>query len=496
MVTFVDRVTLHLRAGKGGNGCVSVRREKFKPLAGPDGGNGGNGGDIILVADPQVTTLLSYHHSPHRTAENGGFGMGDNRSGAMGEPVELPVPVGTVVKDEDGTVLADMVEPGIRFVVAPGGRGGLGNAALATTKRKAPGFALLGTPGWEGDVRLELKTVADVALVGYPSAGKSSLIAAVSAARPKIADYPFTTLHPNLGVVQAGDVRFTVADVPGLIEGASDGRGLGLEFLRHVERCTALVHVLDCATLEPGRDPLSDLDVILAELAAYEVPEGQVPLLERPQVVALNKVDVPEARDLADLVRPDLEERGYRVFEISTVSRAGLRELTFALGEIVEKHRAEVAAEPAPERIIIRPKGAEKEFSVRVEGGTYGPVYRVLGEKPVRWVQQTDFQNEEAVGFLADRLDKLGVEDELFRAGATPGATVVIGEGDSVVFDWHPSLSSAAELMTAPRGTDPRFNLDGRRTTNQRRERYHERMDAKAAARAELEAERIREGEE
>ncbi|MDY0829482.1 GTPase ObgE [Microbacterium sp. BG28] len=496
MVTFVDRVTLHLRAGKGGNGCVSVRREKFKPLAGPDGGNGGNGGDIILVADPQVTTLLSYHHSPHRTAENGGFGMGDNRSGAMGEPVELPVPVGTVVKDEDGTVLADMVEPGIRFVVAPGGRGGLGNAALATTKRKAPGFALLGTPGWEGDVRLELKTVADVALVGYPSAGKSSLIAAVSAARPKIADYPFTTLHPNLGVVQAGDVRFTVADVPGLIEGASDGRGLGLEFLRHVERCTALVHVLDCATLEPGRDPLSDLDVILAELAAYEVPEGQVPLLERPQVVALNKIDVPEARDLADLVRPDLEERGYRVFEISTVSRAGLRELTFALGEIVEKHRAEVAAEPAPERIIIRPKGSEKEFSVRVEGGTYGPVYRVLGEKPVRWVQQTDFQNEEAVGFLADRLDKLGVEDELFRAGATPGATVVIGEGDSVVFDWHPSLSSAAELMTAPRGTDPRFNLDGRRTTNQRRERYHERMDAKAAARAELEAERIREGEE
>ncbi|MDR6198603.1 GTP-binding protein [Microbacterium sp. SORGH_AS428] len=496
MVTFVDRVTLHLRAGKGGNGCVSVRREKFKPLAGPDGGNGGNGGDIILVADPQVTTLLSYHHSPHRTAENGGFGMGDNRSGAMGEPVELPVPVGTVVKDEDGTVLADMVEPGIRFVVAPGGRGGLGNAALATTKRKAPGFALLGTPGWEGDVRLELKTVADVALVGYPSAGKSSLIAAVSAARPKIADYPFTTLHPNLGVVQAGDVRFTVADVPGLIEGASDGRGLGLEFLRHVERCTALVHVLDCATLEPGRDPLSDLDVILAELAAYEVPEGQVPLLDRPQVVALNKIDVPEARDLADLVRPDLEERGYRVFEISTVSRAGLRELTFALGEIVEKHRAEVAAEPAPERIIIRPKGSEKEFSVRVEGGTYGPVYRVLGEKPVRWVQQTDFQNEEAVGFLADRLDKLGVEDELFRAGATPGATVVIGEGDSVVFDWHPSLSSAAELMTAPRGTDPRFNLDGRRTTNQRRERYHERMDAKAAARAELEAERIREGEE
>ena len=493
MVTFVDRVTLHLRAGKGGNGCVSVRREKFKPLAGPDGGNGGHGGDIVLVADPQVTTLLSYHHSPHRSAGNGGFGMGDHRSGAAGESLELPVPVGTVVKSAEGETLVDMIEPGMRFVVAPGGQGGLGNAALANPKRKAPGFALLGLPGWEGDVVLELKTVADVALVGYPSAGKSSLIAAISAARPKIADYPFTTLHPNLGVVQAGDNRFTVADVPGLIEGASEGKGLGLEFLRHVERCTALVHVLDCATLEPGRDPLSDLDVILAELAAYPVPEGQTPLLERPQLVALNKVDVPEAKDLADLVRPDLEARGFRVFEISTVSHEGLRQLTYALGDIVAQHRIEQAKAPAPERIVIRPKGSEKEFTVRVEGGTYGNIYRVLGDKPVKWVLQTDFQNEEAVGYLGDRLQKLGVEDELFRAGATPGATVVIGEGDGIVFDWEPSISSNAELMTAPRGTDPRLLRDSRRTTAERRERYHDLMDAKAQARAELEAERIAE---
>jgi GTP-binding protein len=492
MVTFVDRVTLHLRAGKGGNGCVSVRREKFKPLAGPDGGNGGHGGDIVLVADPQVTTLLSYHHSPHRSAGNGGFGMGDNRSGAAGESLELPVPVGTVVKSPDGETLVDLIEPGMRFVAAPGGQGGLGNAALASPKRKAPGFALLGTPGWEGDVLLELKTVADVALVGFPSAGKSSLIAAVSAARPKIADYPFTTLHPNLGVVQAGDVRYTVADVPGLIEGASEGRGLGLEFLRHVERCTALVHVLDCATLDPGRDPLTDLDVILAELAAYPVPDGQVPLLERPQIVALNKVDVPEAKDLADLVRPDLEARGFQVFEISTVSRAGLRELTFALADIIERARADAAADQrVVERIVIRPQGSERDFQVRVEGGTYGPVYRILGAKPVRWVQQTDFQNDEAVGYLADRLERLGVEDELYRAGATPGATVVIGEGDGVVFDWQPALTSAAELMTAPRGTDPRLDDNPRRTTSQRRERYHERMDAKADARAELEAERL-----
>lgn len=491
MVTFVDRVTLHLRAGKGGNGCVSVRREKFKPLAGPDGGNGGHGGDIVLVADPQATTLLSYHHSPHRSSGNGGFGMGDNRSGAAGESIELPVPLGTVVKDTEGEVLVDLIEPGMRYVVAPGGLGGLGNASLASPKRKAPGFALLGTPGWEGDVVLELKTVADVALVGFPSAGKSSLIAAISAARPKIADYPFTTLHPNLGVVEAGDVRFTVADVPGLIEGASSGRGLGLEFLRHVERCTALVHVLDCATLDPGRDPLSDLDVILAELAAYPVPEGQTPLLERPQVVALNKVDVPEARDLADLVRPDLEARGYRVFEISTVSRSGLRELSFALASIVAEHRIAQAETPRPERVVIRPRGAEQDFSVRVEGGTYGPLYRILGGKPVRWVQQTDFQNDEAVGYLADRLEKLGVEDELYRLGATPGATVVIGGDDGVIFDWQPSLSSVAELMTAPRGTDPRLDQNPRRTTAERRERYHERMDAKAEARQELEAERL-----
>ncbi|MDY0909619.1 GTPase ObgE [Microbacterium sp. CFBP9034] len=491
MVTFVDRVTLHLSAGKGGNGCVSVRREKFKPLAGPDGGNGGNGGDVVLVADPQVTTLLAYHHSPHRSGGNGGFGMGDHRSGALGESVVLPVPVGTVVKDPDGETLVDLIEPGMRFVAAPGGLGGLGNAALSNPKRKAPGFALLGTPGWEGDVLLELKTVADVALVGFPSAGKSSLIAAVSAARPKIAEYPFTTLHPNLGVVQAGDVRFTVADVPGLIEGASEGKGLGLEFLRHVERCTALVHVLDCATLDPGRDPLTDLDVILAELEAYPVPDGQVPLLERPQLIALNKIDVPEAKDLAELVRPELEARGFRVFEISTVSHEGLRQLTFALGDIVAAHRTELAEKPPLERIVIRPRGSKKDFWIRIDGGTYGNIYRILGEKPERWVQQTDFQNEEAVGYLADRLEKLGVENELFRSGATPGATVVIGEGDGVIFDWEPSLTSVAELATAPRGTDPRLLQSNRRTTSERREHYHERMDAKAEARAELESERL-----
>ncbi|MFC4242878.1 GTPase ObgE [Gryllotalpicola reticulitermitis] len=492
MATFVDQVTLHLRAGHGGNGCVSVRREKFKPLAGPDGGNGGHGGDIVLVADPQVTTLLGYHRRPHRTSDNGGFGMGDLRHGARGEDLELAVPVGTVVKTSDGEQLVDLDQPGLRFVAAAGGVGGLGNAALSNPKRKAPGFALLGTPGWEGDVELELKTMADVALVGFPSAGKSSLVAALSAAKPKIADYPFTTLTPNLGVVQAGESRYTIADVPGLIEGASDGKGLGLEFLRHVERCSALLHVLDCATLEAGRDPISDLDVILGELAAYPVPDGQVPLLDRPQLVALNKIDVPDAKELAEFVRPELESRGYRVFEISTVSHDGLRPLSFALGEVVDAERARLAAaqEAAP-RIVMRPDAVdERPFTIRVEGGSDGTYYRILGRKPETWVAQTDFQNDEAVGFLADRLAKLGVEDGLFGAGAVAGDTVVIGPGGGIVFDWEPTLTSTAELVTAPRGTDERLNQIGRATRRERREQYYDRMDGKAAARAELDAER------
>jgi GTP-binding protein len=491
MATFVDQVTLHLKAGSGGNGCVSVKREKFKPLAGPDGGNGGDGGDIVLISDAQTTTLLGHHRAPHRSSQNGGPGMGDHRSGNQGEELLLPVPVGTVVKDVDGNDLVDLVEPGMRFVVAPAGQGGLGNAALASSKRKAPGFALLGTSGWEGDVVLELKVVADIALVGYPSAGKSSLVAAMSAAKPKIADYPFTTLHPNLGVVQAGETRYTVADVPGLIEGASEGKGLGLEFLRHVERCTALLHVLDCATLEPDRDPISDLDVILGELAAYPVPDGQLPLLERPQLIALNKIDVPEAKDLAELVRGDLEARGYRVFEISTVSHDGLRALSFALAELVEQGRTALAERPERPRIVIRPRAVDaSDFVVRVEGGSGGNVYRIIGAKPERWVQQTDFTNEEAIGYLADRLAKLGVEDQLFRSGAVAGSTVVIGTDDGVVFDWEPTLTSTAELATAPRGTDPRLIENQRPTHGTRRQTYLERMDAKSAAREELERER------
>ncbi len=492
MVTFVDQVQVHLQAGRGGNGCVSTRREKFKPLAGPDGGAGGDGGDIVILADPQVTTLLEYHRRSHRNAENGGYGAGGYRDGSDGAELVLPVPVGTVVKNDGGEVLADLTDAGTRYLAAKGGVGGLGNNALASPKRKAPGFALLGTEGVQATLTLELKTIADVALVGFPSAGKSSLIAALSAARPKIADYPFTTLHPNLGVVEMGDHRFTVADVPGLIEGASEGKGLGLDFLRHVERCSALLHVLDCATLEPGRDPLSDLEIIKRELAAYPVPEGQVPLLERPQLVALNKIDVPEARELADFVRPELEAQGYRVFEISTVSHEGLRALSFALGELVATARdaAAVEAEASP-RIVLRPKAVnDGGFRVVTEGGSYGTIYRVLGAKPERWVEQTDFANDEAVGYLADRLQKLGIEDALVKAGAVAGSTVVIGPGAGVVFDWEPTVTTAAEVQVGTRGSDPRIDPSDRRTNKERRAQYHDLMDAKAEARAELEQER------
>ncbi|GLX00713.1 GTPase ObgE [Microtetraspora sp. NBRC 16547] len=449
MADFVDNVILHIKAGDGGHGCASIHREKFKPLGGPDGGNGGRGGDVILEVDPNTATLLEYHHRPHRRAANGKQGMGSNREGANGESVVLRVPNGTVVKDaRTGEVLVDLVGAGTRYVAAQGGFGGLGNAALANARRKAPGFALLGEPGDEAEIMLELKTVADVALVGFPNAGKSSLVAALSAARPKIADYPFTTLIPNLGVVTAGDTVFTVADVPGLIPGASEGKGLGHEFLRHVERCSTIVHVLDCATLDPGRDPLSDFDVIEAELEAY----GS--LQDRPRMVVLNKVDVPDGRDLADIVKPMLEERGLRVFEISAASHEGLTLLAYAMGEMVARARAEAPIEE-PTRLVIRPRQlGETGFTVRrVDENTF----QVTGEKPERWIRQTDFTNDEAVGYLADRLERLGVEEALVEAGAQVGAEVVIGPMEGgYVFDWQPSQGTQTRVA-GPRGTDSRL---------------------------------------
>ena len=466
MADFADRVTLQVQAGHGGNGCASIHREKFKPLGGPDGGNGGRGGDVILEVDASSATLLDFHRRPVRRAGNGRQGEGSNRTGADGTDLIIPVPNGTEVKTGDGEVLADLVGVGTRFVAARGGRGGLGNAALASPRRKAPGFALKGEPGQQRDLILELKTVADVGLVGFPNVGKSSIIAAMSAARPKIAGYPFTTLIPNLGVVEAGDVQFVVADVPGLIPGASQGKGLGHDFLRHVERCSALVHVLDCATEEPGRSPAADLAAIEAELAAYGDATG-VDLITRPRLIALNKIDVPAARERAGQAKPGFEARGYQVYEISAATGEGLRQLGFAMAALVAADRVDArtrSAEPPAERVKVTVKAADEPGFEVVRIGESS--FLILGEKPRRWVQQTDFGNDEAVGYLADRLARLGVEEALAEAGAEPGAEVLIGEpDDAVVFDWDPAapLTSGARsrgprTRHGPRGTDPRLS--------------------------------------
>ncbi len=479
MSRFVDRVGIHVTAGNGGHGCSSVHREKFKPLGGPDGGNGGRGGDVRLVVDPQVHTLLDFHFRPHARAGNGKPGMGDNRSGANGEDLELAIPDGTVILDSDGQILADMVGAGTVFVAAQGGRGGLGNAALASKARKAPGFALLGEPGEEHELLLELKSVADVGLVGFPSAGKSSLVSVLSAAKPKIADYPFTTLAPNLGVVQTAPTRageragsidaFTIADVPGLIPGAAQGRGLGLDFLRHIERCAVLAHVVDCATLESDRDPVSDIRALEAELAAYQpaldADHGLGDLAQRPRIIILNKTDIPEADELADIVEADLAAFGWPVYRVSAVSRDGLRELAFALAAMVREYRA---AHPKQEarRTVIRPKAVDAaEFTVvpdpQVSGG-----FIVRGERPERWIRQTQFDNDEAVGYLADRLNRLGVEAELVRQGAEPGAPVTVGD---VSFDWEPTAPSGDDVPITGRGTDIRLDRTDRVGATERR---------------------------
>ena len=528
MSDFVDRVTVHVKGGDGGNGSAGIRREKYKPLAGPNGGNGGKGGSVIFVADPNANSLLDYRFMPHRSAGNGTMGLGDTKDGSQGDDLRLPVPIGTVVftargaegqPKRPGEVLADLRHAGDEFVAAAGGAGGLGNAALANRTRRAPGFALLGEPGEERDVILELKSIADVALVGFPSAGKSSLIAAMSAAKPKIADYPFTTLVPNLGVVQAGDMRYTIADVPGLIPGASQGKGLGLQFLRHIERTEIIAHVIDCATLEPGRDPLSDYYALEQELGEYandlELPLGAIPIPERPRIIILNKVDMPEAKELAEFVKPEFEKLDLPVYIVSTASHEGLKDLNFALANLVTQMRADIAAREETveeERVVINPldepgqrrrngrNAGVQEFTIEREEDRNGDYwFTVTGTKPERWVVQTNFDNDEAVGYLADRLAKLGVEDALRKNGARPGDEVRIGRGArAVAFDWDPTIAAGAENLDGTqlgsRGRDLRLEAEdsrGRRRTNtERRRQYHEMMDARAAVRAAMQAER------
>jgi GTPase len=402
MSSFVDLVQVNLRGGDGGAGAVSFRREAHVPKGGPDGGDGGSGGDIYVQADRNVASLLAYRDHPHRRAESGKHGSGNKRHGARGSDLVVSVPEGTQVKTRDGVLLADLVSHGDRYLAAHGGRGGRGNARFLSNARRAPGFAEQGEYGEEHWLRLEVKLLADAALVGFPNAGKSTLIAAVSAAKPKIANYPFTTLEPNLGVVRFRDHEFVVADIPGLIEGAAEGRGLGHEFLRHVERARVLVLLLDLAPMDE-RAPEDQARVLLDELGRY-----QPDLLDRPRLVVGSKADVATREPPPDAL------------PISAVTRQGLDELLGRLATLVGEARE---AEPEPEPfVLLRP--AEEGFSVvRDDDGAW----RVIGRSAERVVAMADLTNLEAMEYVQHRLRTMGVERALARAGAREGDVVRIG---------------------------------------------------------------------
>lgn len=416
---FVDEARIFVQGGAGGAGCTSFRRESHVPKGGPDGGDGGTGGDVVVEADAGLSTLLDFHYKRHFKADRGTHGKGSARNGARGDDIVLRVPAGTLVKDvETGEVLADLVRPGDSVVVASGGRGGRGNRHFVTPTRRAPAFSELGEPTEGLWVDLELKLLADVALVGMPSVGKSSLIARMSAARPKIADYPFTTLVPNLGVVKAGGRSFVAADVPGLIEGASGGAGLGHAFLRHIERTALIAHVVDLSGGYERRDPVTDVAVIDRELAAHAAE-----LVERPRVLVGNKLDSEGAAERAAELAAYAERAGMPCFAVSAVTGEGLEALVLALGERVRELReAAVPAAPAHERVYALRAREDKGFSVRRSGGGWV----VEGETVERWVIMTEADNAEAMAYLQRRLARAGVERALEEAGAAEGDSVTI----------------------------------------------------------------------
>lgn len=440
--SFVDECLVQVRGGDGGDGAVSYRREAHVPRGGPDGGDGGRGGSVVLIADANVGSLLDLRRSPHLRAERGGRGGGQARSGADGDDRVVHVPLGTVVRDADsGEVLADLVTAGQRAIVAPGGRGGRGNLAFTNRYRRVPTFAERGERVDEQRLRLELKVIADVGLVGYPSAGKSSLVRRLSAATPRVEAWPFTTLTPHLGVMRAGDAPdgtptdVVIADVPGLIEGASEGKGLGTRFLRHVERCTVLLHVLDCLAMEPERDPVRDLATLRAELAAHDPA-----LATRRELVVLNKVDLPDGRAMADLVRPELEAAGDEVLVVSALSGEGLDVLRHRLGAIVREERSRVGAPtptapvPAePMEIVIRPRPTGTDLAIE----RAGDAWVVRSARVERWVRMLPLDDHGALRHLQGRLRRAGVERALVAAGARAGDEVVIADA---VFAFEPEL--------------------------------------------------------
>ncbi|MCI9627807.1 MAG: GTPase ObgE [Eggerthellaceae bacterium] len=441
---FVDKVHIYVKGGDGGAGCMSFRREAHVPKGGPDGGDGGHGGDVVLVADSSLSSLIDYRFKHHFKAQRGTHGKGSKMHGARGEDLILKVPVGTIVREysEDdkvaGELIADLTHDGERVIVAEGGIGGRGNTHFVTSTRRAPAFAELGEPADDKWIELEMKLVADAALVGMPSAGKSSLISKMSAAKPKIADYPFTTLVPNLGVATSGDLSFVVADVPGLIEGAHEGKGLGHEFLRHIERTALIVHVVDLTGDYEQRDPLEDYEIINRELALYASE-----LAQRPRIVVANKIDVTgtedAARALAQRVREDsIEAAGGnefvqspidpKLYEISALTGEGVDSLKAAIATKVHELREEAKrADDATERFdqVWEHRRLARDAAFEIIEEEQG-AFRVAGKQVERMVVQTDWENEEAVSFLQHRLRRLGVDDALAEAGAVDGDEIRI----------------------------------------------------------------------
>ena len=443
---FIDKVHIFVAGGPGGAGCMSFRREAHVPKGGPDGGDGGHGGSVILEADLSVSSLVEYRFKHHFKAQRGIHGKGSRMHGASGEDLVLKVPVGTLVREYDegtgeaGEIIADLTRQGQRITVAEGGMGGRGNIHFVTSTRRAPAFAELGEPAEERWIELEMKLMADAALVGMPSVGKSSLIAKMSAARPKIADYPFTTLVPNLGVVTADDYSFVVADVPGLIEGASEGKGLGHEFLRHIERTALIVHIVDLTGDWEGRDPLNDYDVINAELAAY-APE----LAVRPRMVVANKTDACHDEELIAALQAKVKADSIaaaggnefvdspfdpKLYRISALTGEGVESLKAAIASKVralrEAAKAEEAARAEAESGQIwelARKARDKRFTVECLSDG---IFRVSGPQVERMVIQTDLENEEAIAFLQHRLKRIGVEKALLDAGAVDGDEIRI----------------------------------------------------------------------
>ncbi|MGI5838184.1 MAG: GTPase ObgE [bacterium] len=415
---FIDKVKIFVRGGDGGNGCVAFRREKYVPEGGPNGGDGGKGGDVIFFVDPGARTLLDFRYQGHYKAGRGEHGMGKGMHGRAGDSLRVAVPPGTLVYDaESGELIADLIRPEEEAVAARGGRGGRGNPHFVSAVNRAPRMAEKGEPGEERWLRLELKLLADVGLVGLPNAGKSMLLSTVSEAKPKIADYPFTTLSPNLGVVKAGDGRsFVMADIPGLIEGAHAGAGLGHEFLRHIERTKVLVHVVDASGFA-GQDPLADYAAVDQELKLYDPA-----LAERPQIVALNKIDLTEARDIAVRLAGVFRDRGLEVFLISAATGEGVREMIYRVADLLAAVQAEAvppAEKDRPEKIYrARPSG----FSVRRADG----IYVIEGEDIERIVAMTDFENEEAVRRFQNILRKMGISAALREKGLKDGDAVSI----------------------------------------------------------------------